>query len=167
MSEWVKARGEAKKEFKMMDKLVEGYGYAEPKHAEVTDKHFRRLLADEINKSRDFLFPMIEAAYIESNMDNAGALEEVMQWLDVFLLELGLPLVYNEKAGYREFARLIKSDSGLIENGETLAGVIKKMQDEVLHGRSGPVVRKCAQLKNYLTEMLTLFKRRRHSLAGG
>ncbi len=166
MSEWVKAKGEAKKLFKEIEKEVEGYGYKDPKHAERTDEKFRRLMADWINKSRDFLFPMIEAAYLEEEVENAGALEEVMQWLDVFLLELGLPLVWGDNAAYKDYVKIIQSDVTLVRNGEKLAKTLESMQDQVLHGHGGSMVRKCAQLKKFISDMLVVFKKRRHALGG-
>ncbi len=166
MSEWVKATREAKAEFREMDKAVPGYSYKEPKHAESTDDKFKHLIADEINKSRDFLFPMIEAAYLEKDWDNSGALEDVMQWLDIFLLELGLPLIWNENAGYKNFVRLIKADVTLLRNSRKLTKILEQMQDKVLHGTSGSVVRRCAMLKKYVSDLLVVFKRRRHALGG-
>jgi hypothetical protein len=166
MSEWVKSKGEAKAECKAMEKAIDGYSYKDPKHSESTDEKLRRLIADEVNKSRDFLFPMVEAAYIEQDTDDATALEEVMQWLDVFLLELGLPLIWNENAGYRNFMKLIKADVTIIANSRKLSKILEKMQEQVLHGKSGSVVRKSAQLKKYVSDLLAVFKRRRHALGG-
>jgi hypothetical protein len=166
MSEWIKAAKETKPEFREIDKAISDYNYSEPKKAEVTDERVRRLIAEHINKSRDFLFPMIEAAYLEKEMDNASALEDVMQWLDLFLLELGLPLVWDDRADYRKLAKLIKADVTMIRNSKQLEGILESMQDRVLHGRSGPVVKKCAQLKKYISDMLGLYKTRRHVLGG-
>lgn len=166
MSEWVKAKGEGKPEFKEMEKAVPGYGYKDPKKAESTDEQFRRMIADDINKSRDFLFPMIEAAYLEEDFDNAGALEDVMQWLDVFLLELGLPLVWGEKAGYKKFVRLMKADVTIMRNSRKLTKILEQMQENVMHGKGGSMVRRCALLKKYVSDLLVVFKRRRHALGG-
>jgi hypothetical protein len=166
MSEWVKAKSEARADFREMEKALDGYSYKEPKHAERTDERFRRRIGDEINRSRDFLFPMIEAAYIEQDVDDATALEEVMQWLDVFLLELGLPLVWNENADYRSYMKLIRADVTISRNAAKLSKILEKMQEQVLHGKSGSVVRKSAQLKKFISDLLTVFKRRRHALGG-
>ncbi|MBN2330347.1 MAG: hypothetical protein JXC85_00890 [Candidatus Aenigmarchaeota archaeon] len=166
MSEWVRAAREAKQEHNALKKEIEGYSYKDPRHSESTDESFRRLIADEVNKSRDFLFPMVEAAYIEQDTDDATALEEVMQWLDVFLLELGLPLIWNESADYRSYMKLIRTDVTVIKNARDLAKILGKMNDQVMHGKSGSVVRKCAQLKKYVSDLLTILKRRRHALGG-
>ncbi len=166
MSEWVKATGEVKKEFKEMEGALRGYSYREPKKAESTDKKFRRLVGEETGRCRDSLFPMIEAAYMDNDMDNAGPLEEVMQWLDIFILELGLPLVWDDKAGYKNFAKLIRSDVTLLRNSRKLSEILDRMQKEVLHGKGHSVIRKCAQLKKYISDLLTVFKRRRHALGG-
>ena len=166
MSEWVRAKGEAKAEFKEMDKAVAGYSYKEPKHAESTDNHVKRLIADELNKSKDSLFPMIEAAYMEKDWDDSGALEDVMQWIDVFLLELGLPLQWDEKAGCRSFVKVIKADVTLLRNSRKLASILEKMNEQVMGGRGGSAVRKSAQLKKFIADMLGVFKKRRHALGG-
>ena len=166
MSEWVRAKREAKAENKSMEKEIDGYSYKDPKHSERTDEKLRRLVADEVNKSRDSLFPMVEAAYIEQDTDDATALEEVMQWLDVFLLELGLPLLWNENADYRGYMKLIKADATIVSNSRKLSNILEKMNAQVLHGKSGSVVRKSAQLKKYITDLLAVFKKRRHALGG-
>ena len=164
MSEWANAKSEAKKELKEMEKSVPGYGYAEPKQAEATDGSFRKAMADELNRSRDFLFPMIEAAYIGKDMENAGALEQVMQWLNAFLLELSLPLLWNEKADSRAFSKLIRHDAALLGSAAKLTGTLKDMCDIVLHGKSVAVAKKCAQLNASIIDMLSVYKRRRHAL---
>ena len=78
--------------------------------------------------------------------------------------ELGLPLMWNEGAGYRKFSKLIKLDATLLGNSKKLSEAIEKMQKNALGGRSGSMVRNCATLKKYITDLLTLFKRRRHVL---
>ncbi len=166
MSEWVRAKREAKSESKAMEKEIEGYSYQDPKHSEKTDGKMRRLIADEVNKSRDSLFPMVEAAYIEQDTDDAAALEEVMQWLDVFLLELGLPLIWDEHADYRSYMKLIRADATMIINSRKLSKILEAMNEQVLHGKSGSVVRKSAQLKKYISDLLAVFKKRRHALGG-
>jgi hypothetical protein len=166
MSEWVKARGEAGKEFREMEKAISGYSYKDPEHAEKTDRRFRELIALNVRNSRDFLFPMIEAAYLQKDFDNAGALDDVMQWLDVFLLELGLKMEWNENANCKGFVSLIKSDVTMLRNSKMLAEIIEQMQKDVLHGKGGSVVRKCAQRRKYISDLLLVFKKRRHSLGG-
>ncbi len=167
MSEWGKARGQVKKEYNSMEKLIEGYNYKDPKHTDKTDEKLRKIVADEINKSRDFLFPMIEAAYREQDMKSAGPLDEVMQWLDIFLLELGLKMSWSEVGDYKDYMRLIKFDSALVQNAVKLAGFIEDMQDSVLRGKGGATVpKKCDQLKKYILDLMALFKKRRHSLGG-
>ena len=164
MSEWVKAKRELKKEFRKMEKEVKDYSYKDPEHAEKTDEAFRKILAQELNKSREIIFPMIESAYKESDMKNAGALEDVMQWIDVFLLETGLPLEWNKDADHMKYRKLIKLDVTILDNTRKLNGILEKMGEKATEGGSGSAVKKCAQLKNYVSDLLRYFKRRRHSL---
>lgn len=167
MSEWAKAKDEVKREFNDMEKLIDGYNYKDPKHTEKTDKKLRKLVADEINKTRDFLFPMIEAAYLDQDMKSAGPLDEVMQWLDIYLLELGLKMNWSEVADYKDYMRLIKFDVTLIRNAMKLTEILKDMQDSVLNGKgAASVPRKSTQIKKYIMDLLTVFKRRRHALGG-
>jgi hypothetical protein len=166
MSEWVKARGEAKAEFSDLSKAVPGYSYKDAKSAEETDGKLRKKLQGMVSASRDSLFPMIEAAYLEKDWDNAGALEDVMQWLDLYMLELGLPAEWNEKAGYRGHVKLIRSDLALLRNTAKLAKALEDMNEKVLHGKGGSVVRKSAQLKQFITDLLGSYKKRRHALGG-
>jgi hypothetical protein len=167
MSEWDKSKGQVKNEFNYMDKLIGGYSYRDPDHTEKTDEKLRKLVADEINKSRDFLFPMIEAAYLDKDMKSAGPLDEIMQWLDIFLLELGLRMNWSEVADYKDYMRLIKFDVTLIKNSKKLTQILEKMQNEVLNGRGGSgVPKKCLMIKKYVTDLMTVFKRRRHALGG-
>jgi hypothetical protein len=166
MSEWVRATREAKADFKEMEKAVAGYSYKDPKKAESTDEHVKRILADEAHKAKDFLFPIIEAAYLEEEFDNTGALEDVMQWLDVFMLELGLPLEWDDRASSKNFVRLIKADVTLLRNVRKLAKILEQLNEKVLHGHGGSMVRKSAELKKFISDLLVLFKRRRHALGG-
>ncbi len=167
MSEWVKAKDNVKKEFNAMEKLINGYSYKDPKHTEKTDERLRQLIADEINKSRDFLFPIIEAAYLDQDMKSAGPLDEVMQWLDIFLLELGLKMNWSEVAVYKDYMRLIKFDTTMINNASRLTGIMESMQDSVLNGRgASSVPGKSLQIKKYIMDLLTIFKKRRHALGG-
>lgn len=166
MSEWIKATGEVKKETKEMEKKVKGYSYRYPDKSETTDEKIRRLIADEINKSRDFLFPLIENSYRKSDIKNASALEEVMQWLDVSLLELGLPLIWSETAGYKSFEKLIRLDTAILKNSENLAKALEKFHDVVMKGREKDIPEKCVKMKKYITDVLSLYKKRRHILEG-
>jgi len=166
MSEWVKAKRDRKQEHQRMEKAISPYNYENQKKALATDKKFRVAIGDEINKCRDLTFPMIEAAYLENDMNNAGALEDVMQWLDVFLLELGLPLEWNSEANYRLFSKLIRLDDQLYKDSKKLTLALSKLNDKTLKQKGGSVVNQCATLKQYVTNLLTIFKRRRHSLGG-
>jgi hypothetical protein len=167
MSEWEKARGQVKREFGYMEKAVDGYSYKDGKHTEKTDEKLRGLIAAEITKSRDFLFPMIEAAYLEQDMKSAGPLDEIMQWLEIFILELGLKMNWSETADHKDYMRLIKFDVTLLKNSRQLTEILEDMQDDVLKGKGGSSVpRKCTQIKKYITDMMTIFKRRRHAIGG-
>ncbi|UCD03191.1 MAG: hypothetical protein JSV63_00965 [Candidatus Aenigmatarchaeota archaeon] len=167
MSEWGKARGEMKKEFSWMEKLVDGYSYQDPKHTDKTDNKVRTLIADEIKKCRDTLFPMIEAAYLDQDMKSAGPLDDVMQWLDIFLLELGLKMNWSEVGDHRDYMRLIKFDITLIKNAKKLAEILDDMHERVLKRKdTRSVPAKSAQIKKYILDLLKVFKKRRHSLGG-
>jgi hypothetical protein len=166
MSEWDKAKGDYKKEFRNMEKEIKGYSYKNPEKAESTDGKFRGILSEEVGKSRDFLFPIIEKSYIEGDLDDASAMEDAMQWLDVFMLELGLPLAWNDEAVRKDFARLIRLDFSLLNDTKKLADVFRDMQKRWLSGKGGSADKKSASIKKFITELLTLFKRRRHSLGG-
>ena len=162
MSEWVKAKGESGKELKEVEKRLRSYSYREPKDAEATDREVRKAVAESVNGARDILFPFIEAAYTGSDMATAGAMEEVMQWLDVFLLEAGLPLVWSDKAVSKDFARLIRADAALLKGCATLGEMIRKLK-----GAAGKSAEKeCAKAKEYITELLSVYKARRHALGG-
>ena len=167
MSEWGKARSEVKKEHSFMEKLVEGYNYKDPEHLDRTDRKVRILIADEIKKSRDFVYPMIEAAYLDQDMKSAGPLDEVMQWLDIFLLELGLKMNWSEVGDYKDYMRLIKYDVSLIKNAKKLTEIIDVLNERVLrHKDTRSVVTKCVQIKKYIVDLMSVFKKRRHSLGG-
>jgi hypothetical protein len=167
MSEWEKAKDEAKREARIMQKEVRGYSYKDEEHAEKTDKEYRNLVSGFINDSRDHVFPMIEAAYLEKHFENASVLEEVMKWLDIFLLEIGLKLEWRDDADYRAFSRLIKADVTLLENSRKLAQITKKMKEDVLRNKAKkPLTKKAHQLRQYVSDLMLVFKKRRHSLGG-
>lgn len=167
MSEWGKAKGEMKKEFAWMEKLVDGYSYKDPKHTDKTDNNVRKLVAEEVKKSRDTLFPLIEAAYMDQDMKSAGPLDEVMQWLDIFLLELGLKMNWSEVGDYKDYMRLIKFDITFIKNAKKLTEILDDMHERVMKGKDTRSVPKTsAQIKTYIMDLLKVFKKRRHSLGG-
>lgn len=166
MSEWNKAKGEVKRKARIMEKIISNYSYQDPKHSSATDKQVRITYGDDVNKARDLLFPLIESSYLENNMDNAGALEDVMQWLDVFLLELGLPLIWKLEANYRDYSRLIKYDVEMLENTRKLLKAFEKLNTEGKKGEGKSFVKKSAQLKKSIQDLLSVFKRRRHVLGG-
>lgn len=166
MSEWVKAKDAARKEAKEMEKSLKGYSYKDRESAGKTDTEYRKAVAGHINASRDLIFPMIESAYLEKDFESAGALEEVMQWLDVFLLELGLKLEWRDDAGYRDFVTLIRSDFTLLQNAGKLEETIGRMKKDALGGRGRSVVKRCTQLREYVSDLMFVFKKRRHSLGG-
>ncbi len=167
MSEWEKAKGQVKREVSLMEKHIHTYSYKDSGHTEKTDRKLRELIAAEIKKSRDLLFPMIEASYLKQDMKSAGPLDEIMQWLEIFILELGLKMNWSETADYKDYMRLIKFDFTLVKNSRKLAEIIENMQDDVLKGKGvSSVPGKCTQIKKYITDMMTIFKRRRHAIGG-
>ncbi len=166
MSEWESGKNHAKKEAKELEGLIDGYSYRDAKHAEKTDELYREILTKDMRKCRDLIFPLIEAAYIEQDFKNAGALEDVMQWLDVFLLELGLKLEWNDMATDSEYETLIKTDLVLLNNTNSLVDILDVFQQKTLHGKAGSVVEKCGKIKKYVGDLLLLFKKRRHALGG-
>jgi len=166
MSEWAKGKKEAGKEAREMEKLIDGYSYQDPGHAERTDVKYREMLGEEIGKVRDFLFPMLEAAYLEDNMDNAGGLQDLMQWVEVLALEMGLKMEWNRDAAYKNYEKLIKIDAALISDMQNLAKAAHQMNEDVMKGKAGSVVKRCSEMKQTVTGIITSFKKRRHSLGG-
>jgi hypothetical protein len=166
MSEWAKGRKETAKEAGEMEKLIDGYSYQDPGHAERTDQKFRELLGEEIGKARDFLFPLMEAAYLEDNMDNAGAVQDLMQWVEVLALEMGLKFEWNRDATYKNYEKLIKLDASLLANVQNMAKAVHQMNEDVMKGKAGSVVKRCAEMKQSVSEIISSFKKRRHSLGG-
>jgi hypothetical protein len=167
MSEWERGCEVAKKEKKAMERLVKSYGYRDEKSAGRTDIEVRKAVAGHVNDSRDLVFPMIEAAYLAQDMDDAGALEDVMQWLDVFLLELGLKLEWNDHAMHRNYVTLIRSDLALMQNSEKLHSAIGKLNEGYLKKKSVRSVKKrCEDIRSFISDVMLVFKKRRHSLGG-
>ncbi len=167
MSEWIEAKESAKRESQALGKVVKPYSYKDPKDAENTDMEIRRVAAKHIHGSRDIVFPMIESSYLEKEFKNVTALEDVMQWLEVFILEMELKLVWNSEAGYRQFRRLIKYDAELIRMAVKLESDVRKMMEGAKKGSGRKaVVKRCAEIKSGISDLMLVFKRRRHSLGG-
>ena len=163
MVEWAKAKETAAREYKAMQKMVEGYGYGEGKAAERTDLHVRTLAAKSVNGARDELFPLIESAYLSKDFDTAGALNDVMQWLDLFLLEMELKLLWKDNAESRGYVVLMRSDAALLRGTGKLAASVKNLRHA---GRGRGVKKACAEIKESVGGLMMLLKRRRHSLGG-
>jgi len=167
MGYWSKAAGELRKSVSEMEEEISGYSYKDPKHTEKTDFKFRKIIASEINKCRDLLFPLIEAAYIEQDMKKAGVFDEMMQWFDIFLLELGIGMKWSEVAEKKDYMRLIRLDVSMLKNTRRLTDVMKALNESVLEKkRTVNVSEKGRQIKKYIMDLLSLFKKRRLSLGG-
>ncbi len=166
MSEWDAAKERARKEYRLIEKEIKGYSYASAKSAETTDTALRKAVAANIGMCRDHVFPMIEAAYMEKDFGSAGALEEVMQWLDVFMLELGLMMEWKDHAAMKQYATLIKADWTLLSDSGKLADVLERLNKETLSGKGRSVVKRCAQVKGFVSDLMFVYKKRRHSLGG-
>jgi hypothetical protein len=163
MVEWTKAKEAAAREYKALQKTIEGYGYGEGKAAEKTDLSVRKVAAKSINEAKDDLFPLIEAAYMGKDFDSAGALNDIMQWLDLFLLELDLRMLWKSDAGYRGYVILVRSDAALVRGTEKVATSVKGLKS--VKGKGG-VKKSCAEIKESIAGLMMLLKRRRHSLGG-
>ena len=131
MSEWDKAKKESGKDGKMMAKLVSDYSYKDPATAKKTDRKVKKAVAENLNRSRDFIFPMIEAAYLRKDMENAGALEDNMQWLNVFLLELELQVLPHTDARHLREPQIVKRAL----DGQALRIVHRRLQNNVNLGQ--------------------------------
>jgi hypothetical protein len=164
MVEWTKAKEAAAREYHAMHKAAEGYGYGEGKAAEKTDLAVRRIAAKSINEAKDELFPLIESSYLGRDFDSAGALNDIMQWLDLLLLEMDLRMLWKADADYRGYVVLIRSDAALIRGAEKIAASVKGLKTAG-KGRGG-VKKACAEIKESIAGLMMLLKRRRHSLGG-
>ena len=159
MSEWIRATRELKKETKDLEKLIKGYSYQKRDRAERTDHKVRKVLAEDMEKSKEVVFNAMEDLYKDSDIDRVEKLKEVIEWMDVFTLELTVELVYDEDATSNEFGKLIRYDLSILKDSAKLAGTLSGMQKS-----AGSLVKKAGTIKKYVVGLLQLYKGRRHAL---
>jgi hypothetical protein len=165
MSEFDKARKEAKADAKEMDKLLNNYSYKGSKEAARTDVEFRKLLAEHFGKARDDIVAVLEMAYQDSEMETASKLEGVLEWLNVAMLEMRLELEWSDETDHEHLIRLVKLDRSLARNAEKLLEATGRLKDMTGQNRR-MLAKRCHETTELITGMLEDYKKRRHVLGG-
>lgn len=165
MGEWTRAKEAAKADYAFMRKVLKDYGYGEKKGAHATDLEVRRLAAKSVVEARDVIFPLIESSYLSKDFQVAGALEEVMKWFDLFLLEMELAFIWKDPAGHRGLVVLMKSDAALVKGAENLLALSRRLGGA--EAKVKPDAKKrCGEIKEGIMDLMLVMKRRRHALGG-
>jgi hypothetical protein len=167
MGEWNRAKEAAKRDYAFMRKALKDYDYGEKKTAEATDFGVRNLAAKSVGEARDAVFPLIESSYMRKDFASAGALEDVMKWFDLFLLEMELMMMWKEPEGHRGYVILMKSDAVLLKGAEKLLSMSRGLGEGGEGGKAKPDAKKrCGQIKEAVMDLMLVLKRRRHALGG-
>jgi hypothetical protein len=167
MDDWTRAKEAAKRDYAFMHKALKGYGYGEKNEARATDLEVRTLAAKSVNEARDVVFPLIESSYMKKDFAAAGALEDLMKWFDLFLLEMELIFIWKDTAGHRGYVILMKADAVLVKGAEKLLAGSKRLGGGGDEGKVKPDAKKrCAEMKEEIMNLMLVLKRRRHALGG-
>lgn len=161
MFDWVKVRRRAGEGIEEVERLVPHYNYALKGKARDTDRNVRELLRKELVRAKETLFSVVELAYGEGEDEIAGGLEAVRDEIDLLLEEVkDQVLLWNEKLSDRDMERIVRADIALAKNVQGLNRILEDIKAGVLKSQARDLVRRSGELKQYVSELRTVFRER-------
>lgn len=161
MFDWMKVKRRVGQDLGELEKLIPHYNYALKDRARATDEGVRKALRKELVRARETLFSMVEPAYREREGEIARGLEAVRDEIDLLLEELkDQVLLWNEKLTDGDMEKIVRADIALVKNSQELNKILEDMKDQVLSSSARDFPRRAGELKEYVSELRTVFRER-------
>ena len=161
MFDWMKVRRRVGQEMQAVDKLIPHYNYALKGKARDTDENVREALRKELVRAKETLFSIVELAYKDEEKEIAGGLESVRDEIDLLLEEVkDQVLFWNEKLTDGDMEKIVRADVALVKNSQELNGILEDIKRQVLKSQARDLARRAGELKQYVSELRTVFRER-------
>lgn len=161
MFDWVKVKRKVGKGIDDLENLIPHYNYALKGRARNTDESVRFVLRNELIRAKETLFSIVELAYKEEENEIAGGLEGVRDEIDLLLEEVkDRVLLWNEKLTDKQMEKIVRSDIAMVKNSQELNGILEDLKKQTLKSQTRDMARKAGELKQYVSELRTVFRER-------
>lgn len=161
MFDWMKVRRRVGQDLEEVNKLIPHYNYALKGRARDTDGNVRTLLRKELVRAKETLFSVVELAYKEEEGEIAGGLEAVRDEIDLLLEEIkDQVLLWNEKLTDGDMEKIVRADVALVKNSRELNKILEDIKRQVLKSRARDLARRSGELRQYVSELRTVFRER-------
>jgi hypothetical protein len=138
------------------------------------DVNVRQKLIREIDKSREYLKKIFDAAQTQNNKNVSGAVKRIMDDLDIFANEAELsevghsyPMFSPQKsAGRRTLKKLIKHDTGIVERMRDATKGSNQLLKVLLDGEEINTENELEKLHKMVTDLRCNFQDRVNDLKG-
>lgn len=159
--DWVKVKRKVGQDIEEVERMIPRYNYALRGKARETDAGVRELLRKELARAKETLFSIVELAYKEGEEGIAGGLEAVRDEIDLLLDEVkDQVLLWNEKLTDGDMEKIVRSDIALVRNARELNRILEGIKNQILRGRAQDLERRAGELKQYVSELRTVFRER-------
>jgi len=157
----MKVRRRVGQDLEEVDKLIPHYNYALKGRARNTDESVRFVLRNELLRAKETLFSIVELAYKEEENEIAGGLEGVRDEIDLLLDEVkDRVLLWNEKLTDKQMEKIVRGDIALVRNAQGLNKILEDLKRQTLKSQARDMARKAGELKQYVSELRTVFRER-------
>ena len=171
-SGWKEVKTKMWARIKEIEKVIPGYDYSEKHHMMATDEKMTDLIHQELRKSKNLLFNILEGAYEQQKEGLTNDLQKIRDELDVFLDGVKIKHVKWPETIPEEFLeKIVVHDSELLREIPKLNSELEEIEHHILKmekpGTSlfdreqlDKLNARTLDIKNRVNELVRLFKER-------
>ena len=171
-SGWKEVKTKMWARIKEIEKVIPGYDYSEKHHMMATDEKMTDLIHQELRKSKNLLFNILEGAYEQQKEGLTNDLQKIRDELDVFLDGVKIKHVKWPETIPEEFLeKIVVHDSELLREIPKLNSELEEIEHQILKmekpGTSlfdreqlDKLNARTLDIKNRVNELVKLFKER-------
>ena len=129
---WLEAKGESS-DVKEVEKFIRGYSYGDPHTAVVTDEKLCTFVLDELAKTQERFFNMIELVFeLQKESYISKDLETLKRQVEAFVTQLKVRSCQWKGITAAFYLRLIKTDLQLIQGAQKLQASAALLEQKLL-----------------------------------